>query len=265
MDLMTKADRGPADVVVVDLEDAVTVPRKQEARETLGRWLASGPVSPVWVRLNSTEELSADVSFLRPLADRLAGVLLAKAQEPDGVAESASLGRPLGLFLETARAVLAASALARLPGVTVLHLGEYDLAADTGLNPGEDEAELAWARAQVVFASAAAGLAPPPAPVSTIVSDTARFLDSTLRTARQGFVGRMCIHPAQVPVVHQVFTPDARQLASAEALLKRYEQALADGAGALLDDGGRMVDEAVVRSARRVVAMSRQAPKEDES
>jgi citrate lyase subunit beta / citryl-CoA lyase len=260
-DLMTKADRGPADVVVVDLEDAVPLPRKGEAREALAQWLASGPASPVWVRLNPAEELAADLAALRPLADRLAGVLLAKAEEPEVVAQAASLRRPLGLFLETAAAVLSAAALARLPGVTVLHLGEYDLAADAGLDPGEDEAELAWARAQVVFASAAARLAPPPAPVSTVVTDTARFLDSTLRAARQGFVGRMCIHPSQVVVVNDVFTPDTQRVAEAQALLERYDQAVARGAGVLVDDGGRMVDEAVVRSARRVLAMSRPAPR----
>ncbi len=260
-DLMTKADRGPADVVVVDLEDAVPLPRKGEAREALAQWLASGPASPVWVRLNPAEELAADLDALRPLADRLAGVLLAKAEEPEVVAQAASLRRPLGLFLETATAVLSAAALARLPGVTVLHLGEYDLAADAGLDPGEDEAELAWARAQVVFASAAARLAPPPAPVSTVVTDTARFLDSTLRAARQGFVGRTCIHPSQVVVVNDVFTPDTQRVADAEALLERYDQAVASGTGVLVDDGGRMVDEAVVRSARRVLAMSRPAPR----
>ena len=254
-DLMGKADHGPADAVVVDLEDAVPAARKQEARETLARWLATEPATPVWVRLNPGVELDADVTALRPLADRLAGVLLAKAEEPEAVVHGASLRRPVGLFLETAAAVLAASTLARLPGVTALHLGEYDLAADVGLDPGLDEAELAWARSQVVFAAAAAGLAPPPAPVSTVVTDAARFRTSTERAARQGFVGRVCIHPAQVTVVHEVFTPDPERVARAQGLVARYEQALADGTGALLDDEGRMVDEAVVRSARRVLAL----------
>jgi citrate lyase beta subunit len=52
-DLMAKADRGPADVVVVDLEDAVPVPRKDEARDALARWVGTAPASPVWVRLNA--------------------------------------------------------------------------------------------------------------------------------------------------------------------------------------------------------------------
>ena len=262
-DLMTKADRGPADVVVVDLEDAVPVARKPEARQTVAAWLASGPTGPVWVRLNPAEGLTADVAALRPQADRLAGVLLAKAEDPEAVAEAASLDRPVGLFLETAGAVLAAATLARLPGVAVLHLGEYDLAADAGLEPGEDEAELAWARSQVVFASAAARLMPPPAPVSTVVTDTARFRESTLRAARQGFVGRVCIHPRQVPIAHEVFTPDARRVARAQAVVARHEQALADGTGALLDHEGRMIDEAVVRSARRVLTMSGWTSDED--
>ena len=256
VDLMSKADRGPADAVVVDLEDAVPAARKQEARETLARWLATEPATPAWVRLNAGAELDADVAALRPVAGRLAGVLLAKAEEPQAVAHGASLDRPVGLFLETAAAVLAAATLARLPGVVALHLGEYDLAADAGLDPGEDEAELAWARAQVVFASAAARLAPPPAPVSTVVADIDRFRASTERAARQGFVGRVCIHPAQVAVAHEVFQPDPERVARAQALVARHEQALADGAGALLDEEGRMVDETVVRSTRRVLALS---------
>ena len=264
-DLMGKADRGPADAVVVDLEDAVPAARKQEARETLARWLATEPATPVWVRLNPGAELEADVTALRPLAGRLAGVLLAKAEEPHAVAHGASLGRPVGLFLETAAAVLAAAALARLPGVTALHLGEYDLAADVGLDPGADEAELAWARSQVVFAGAAAGLAPPPAPVSTVVADVAGFRTSTERAARQGFLGRVCIHPAQVAVVHEVFTPAPERVARAQALVTRHDQALADGAGALLDDEGRMVDEAVVRSARRVLALRGSSTHEEQS
>jgi citrate lyase subunit beta / citryl-CoA lyase len=255
-DLMSKADRGPCDVVVLDLEDAVPLTRKDEARQAVAQWVSAGPASPVWVRLNAGAELADDLAALRPLGDRLSGVLLAKAEDPAAVTEAGSLGRPLGLFLETAAAVLDVRSLARLPGVTVLHLGEYDLAADVGLDPGEDEAELAWARAQVVFASAAAGLAPPPAPVSTVVTDSGRFLESTRRAARQGFVGRMCIHPAQVQVVHEVFTPDAGRVTEAQALVARYEQALGSGRGVLLDEDGRMVDEAVVRSARRVLAMS---------
>jgi citrate lyase subunit beta/citryl-CoA lyase len=75
----------------------------------------------------------------------------------------------------------------------------------------------------------------------------------------------MCIHPGQVEVVNEVYTPDAHRVAQAQALLERYDRALADGAGVLLDDGGRMVDEAVVRSARRVLAMSGPSGGEEQS
>ncbi|MFF9204033.1 hypothetical protein ACF1AE_19885 [Streptomyces sp. NPDC014986] len=137
--------------------------------------------------------------------------------------------------------MLDARVIAGLPRVLRLQIGEYDLCAATGIQPGADGAETAWARSWVVFA----GSEPPVAPVSTVGRDEAAFAASTRRAACQGLLGRACIHPAQLPAVHAVFTPSAEAVARATALLTAYDAAIAVGAGAYIDDNGRMVDEAL--------------------
>lgn len=197
--------------------------------------------------------MDSDLVVVGDLADRLAGVFIAKAETREHVESAAKIGLPIGLFVETARAVLSLESLVDHPLVRTIHLGEADLAADTGLRPGRDDAELAWARSRVVFVSAAARLEPPVAPVSTEVNDMEDFRMSTERTARQGFLGRACIHPRQVTVANRVFTPSAAEVESARALLAQFAQSVEIGRGALIVDG-KMVDEAVVRAARRIVA-----------
>ena len=112
------------------------------------------------------------------------------------------------------RAVLRAGEIARAPRVQRLQIGEADLRADVGVTPGADERELLYVRSHVVLASTAAGIAPPIAPVSTNFRDLDAFRASTEALARLGFVGRACIHPAQVAIANEVFTPTAEQVAA---------------------------------------------------
>ncbi|MFC6929162.1 aldolase/citrate lyase family protein [Actinomadura yumaensis] len=134
-------------------------------------------------------------------------------------------------------------------------MGEADLRADLGVEPGPDGRELLFARSQVVMASAAARIEAPIAPVSTDFRDLDSLRASTLALKRLGFQGRACIHPDQLPVVNAVFTPSAQEVARARDLVERYDAAIAAGTGVCLDERGRLVDEAVVRSARRLLAI----------
>jgi len=264
---LDKAWASAADTIIVDLEDAVPSAAKATARVAVASWLAStadrraGSGRELWIRVNPGEQGLVDVDALAG-AEGVTGLVPAKATVADLEALAAELDRRgsdwrLSPLLETAGAVLDARVIAALPRVLRLQVGEYDLCAATGVRPGPDEAETAWARSWVVFASSAAGIDPPVAPVSTVVRDEVAFAASTERAARQGFVGRACIHPAQLAVVHAVFTPSPEAVARATALLSAYDAAIAAGAGAYLDQDGRMVDEAVARAARRTVALSR--------
>lgn len=252
-------DRG-ADALIADLEDAVPVAAKEAARQAVAAWLATARPRDVeiWVRVNSGPLREDDI---RAVAKNpaLTGIIVAKAEradlvEVDGQLTDIGSAARLVPLIETAAAVLEAPDLARAPRVLRLHLGEADLRADTGIDPGPDERELLWPRTQIVMAAAAAGIEPPVAAVSTEYRDLAAFRASTEAMARLGFLGRACIHPAQVAVANEVFTPAPEAVERARELLARFT---AEGSGVAVDADGRMVDEAVVRQARRLLERAR--------
>ncbi|MEU0563352.1 CoA ester lyase [Dactylosporangium sp. NPDC006015] len=261
-------DRG-ADALIVDLEDAVPLAGKARARAIVAAWLADLPAAgpAVWVRVNPGPAGFDDVRAV--VGPRLAGVCLAKAGSAAEVAALGTVlaaaeeerGLPVGAvpvvpLLETATAVLDAAQIARAPRVARLQIGEADLRAELGVTLGPDERELLFVRSQVVLASAAAGIAAPVASVSTDYRDLPALRASTVAFRRLGFVGRACIHPAQIPVVNEVFTPSAVEIAVAADLVERFDAAVSSGAGVLVGADGRMVDAAVVRAARRVLDLA---------
>lgn len=262
-DKLRKAlDRG-ADELIVDLEDAVLPVNKAKARDIVWMWVDGIRETEVkiWVRINPHgPDREADVRALAKCSE-LAGFVAAKTENLAEIEALDALLTELGSdakvvpLLESANAIFNAREIAGGPRVERLQVGEADLRADVGVTPGADERELLYSRSHVVFASAAAGISPPIAPVSVEFRDLEAYRASTEATARLGFVGRACIHPAQVPVSNEVFTPSAEEVAKAQALLDRFTGENAAGVG--VDADGRMVDEAVFRQARNVVARAR--------
>jgi citrate lyase subunit beta/citryl-CoA lyase len=139
--------------------------------------------------------------------------------------------------------------------VSHLALGEADLCADLRVVPTDDV--MRPLRMQAVVASAAAGIDQPTAPVSTDFEDLDALRTSTIALRDAGFGARAAIHPAQVAVINEVFTPTDNEVAVARDVLARFEAA---SGGVTVDADGRMLDEAVVRSARRVLARARTSP-----
>jgi len=247
--LAKAAGRG-ADALIVDLEDAVAPENKELARRTVRDWLGSrgadGP--PVWVRVNSGPTMSDDLSAIAGLGSD--GVMVPKASRA-----SVEQVRELSVIalIETAAGLVDAVGIASCPGVVRLAIGEADLAVELGVEPSPGEPEFAYHRAQVVLASAAAGLDAPIAPVSTDFRDLDALRASTLELRRMGFGARSAIHPAQVQPIHEAFTPSPDELARARRLVELFHAA---GGGVCVDDEGRMVDEPVVRAARRLIGRS---------
>ncbi|MGX1631936.1 HpcH/HpaI aldolase/citrate lyase family protein [Streptomyces albidoflavus] len=264
-DTVAKALRSGADVVLVDLEDAVAPGRKEYARRATAELLSAPQPVPVHVRVNPLSGAwgRADVRALAGLRG-LGGLRLPKVASPGDVvayAELAALPReadgsgaghrvpPLWALLESALGVEHAYAVARAhPAVRGLALGEADLRADLGMR---EEAGLDWARGRVVVACRAAGLDAPVQSVHPDVRDEAGLAASCARGRALGFLGRAAIHPRQLPVIERAYLPLPAEVAAAEEIVA----AAAAEAGAQALPDGRFVDAAVVAAARRTLAL----------
>lgn len=256
-----KALAGEADAVVLDLEDAVVPDRKDEARETVVQVLKSKPEKPVFVRINAvgTELAAADIDAV--VGRHLTGLRLPKVEYVESVRLVAETLKELrsqaGIqcLIESALGLERAFEIANSHvGVTGVSLGEADLAADLGVS---DEAGLLYARSRIVTAARAAGLPPPVQSVYANVADLGGLRRSTEEGKGLGFVGRSTIHPSQVSVVNEIFTPTEAEIEEARALLDRLASEVASGTSAFVLEDGRFVDRAVVESARLTLALAR--------
>jgi citrate lyase subunit beta / citryl-CoA lyase len=268
VDKLEKIFTRGADAVIVDLEDAVAPSMKERARAVVGAWLSElgdgdRGGTEIWVRVNAgpmgTEDLRA------VFGPRLSGVCAPKVSSPVELDDLRSLIAALACdpdrespgimaLIETARGMVDVGAIAASAGIWRLQLGEHDLAAELGIERGGDDLEFLFFRSQVVLASAAAGIGAPVGPVSSDFAHLDRFTDSTRALKRLGFRSRACIHPAQVAVANEVFTPTVAEMERARSLVSAADRATADGAGTWVGDGGVMMDEALVRAARRLLS-----------
>lgn len=266
--LQRASERG-ADALIIDLEDSVAPSAKDDARTHAGRWItaASRSSGPVWVRVNPGQAAADIAATVWP---GVTGVVVPKA-EPALLVQVGELlgqrepeiGLPAGALamlalIETAAGLLAAPAIAAAERVARLGLGEADLAAELNLRPGPGREELMPLRLQIVLASAAARIAAPVAPVATNFRDLSALRESTHTALRLGFRARTAIHPAQLPVINEVFTPSAAEVSQAQQVVTAFEAAERDGSGVITGGDGEMVDVAVIRSAREVLARARQ-------
>ncbi|MDX6744084.1 HpcH/HpaI aldolase/citrate lyase family protein [Actinocorallia sp. A-T 12471] len=249
-DRIGKALDGPADAVVIDLEDAVAAAAKEAARRAALTVLGDGRAAYVRINDPASEPGRADLAALAAAPGALAGVRVPKCEDPGELRRVAdALGVPVFPLVESARGVENAFALATAhPLVHGISLGEADLAADLRA----DRAALAWPRSRIVVAARAAGLPSPAQSVWTTVRDLDGLRADTVEGRAAGFFGRSVIHPAQIPVVHEVCAPDPAETAWARDLLAR-----ADTSGsAWIDPSGRFVDRAVLERARWLTALA---------
>lgn len=259
-DMLAKAPARGADALIVDLEDAVADAKRESAFDTTAAWLRrhGRRSGEIWVRIpgsNPGEEIE------RIGSAGLTGIMLPKPRSREQVAAVVESGawrragvRPRVIVLvETAAAMQDIDVIARIPGVTRLMIGEVDLCAELGIATGEELA-LAPLRSRLVVASASAALPGPIAPVRTDFGDVGALEQFGRRLRDQGFRAGAAIHPRQIEPLVKAFTPSAPELAAARRLIDLHEAALSGGRGAALDHRGEMIDEAVVRAARRVLS-----------
>ena len=255
-DVVGKALDGGADVVVVDLEDAVAPVAKDRARAGLPELIAARPGRTVQVRVNALGTLwsEPDLAMVAQLPADV-GVRVPKVTSPaDVAAVVAAVGpRPVHVLIETAAGVEAAGEIARSPGVATVGLGEADLRSDLGVS---DDDGLAWSRQRLVVAARAAGLPPPAMAVFPNVTDLEGLAVSTGLGRRLGFVGRAAIHPRQLPVIEAAFTPTTAEVERAQEVVSALAGAQEAGAGVVVLRDGSFLDVAMVERARRVLDLA---------
>lgn len=248
---LRRALEEPADAVIADLEDAVSLAEKAEARAIVADVFGGSSPGPArFVRVNGRTSglLEEDLSALAGL--QLDGIVLPKA-EPDPSRPSLEL--PVVAIIETAAGMAGAARVAATPGVQALMLGSVDLALELRIRPRPDGAELAYFRSALVLDSAAAGVAAPIDGVHVDVGDLVGLEEQAQLARSFGMGGKACIHPSQVAVVNEVFAPSSRELEHARRVVEAYAEAVKAGSGVIALDG-RMIDYPVFEQARRLLA-----------
>lgn len=270
---MESALKSVADVLILDLEDSVAPARKAEARRLTAEFIAAkGAERQLMVRINPLQGGLADDDLDGVMASRPAAIMLPKAQSSaDAMALSARLRvhearhgiadgatRILPIITETALAVLnAATWNAPQPRLCGLTWGAEDLSADIGASGARDvngalTGVFHLARSLTLLAAAACNVAA----IDTVLPDfsTPGRLDDECRAAlRDGFSGKMAIHPKQVDAINAAFTPSQASLEKARTIVAAFA---AQPEAGVLAIGGVMHDLPHLRQAERILAMA---------
>lgn len=257
---------GP-DGLILDLEDSVAPAEKDAARVLVRNALRALDFHGAerMVRINQGERGLADLEWVVPHGVQL--VLLPKVEDPAQVREAATRiadlrrahggAEPIHLMpiVESALGAWRAYEIAAAcPEVVGLAIGLEDYTADIGAQRTLAGTESFWARAQVLNGARAAGVQP----IDTVfsdVADEAGLRVAVLEARSLGFVGKGCIHPRQVPVVHDAFAPAADEIDRAVRIVRAYEDAEARGLG-VVSLGTKMIDAPVVKRALATVDLA---------
>ena len=263
---LRSALRGTADVIQIDLEDAIAPAQKERARNSARSFVAqiaaAGRVAAV--RVNSEEPLLGEdldavvypglAALTIPKVDT--GAMLAQIDAAITQLETARGLAPGGIRLiaqiESARGVLNAREIAgATPRLAALGLGMEDLIADVGGTVGADA--LYFPAMQTLYAAREAAVTPIGYLGSiTVYRDTDRFGEWIRRAKSLGFEGGFCIHPNQIEILNREFRPSPAEVRAAEALVAAYQQQASTGVGAFAHEG-KLVDAPVIALAQRVL------------
>ncbi|WP_314173881.1 HpcH/HpaI aldolase/citrate lyase family protein [Streptomyces winkii] len=288
-DRLAKAETSGADAAILDLEDAVAEQDKGAARERVAEAVArrsaadtddggsTGDREPtrgsggmaLFVRINPLDSWQAAEELRAVARPGLTGLVLPKVRSEEDVRIADRLlswcerehGLPVGTFalvplLETARALRnahdVAAAAPRVAYAGALTAPGGDVERAVGYRWSPEGAETHALRSRVLLDVRAAGAEHPVSGLWTHIGDLPGLRRFAEENRSLGYAGMMAIHPSHVPVINEVFSPDADELARAERLITAVRDAQAAGTGAVTFEG-RMVDEAMAANAREVL------------
>ncbi len=220
-DRFAPAARSRADIVILDIEDAVAPKDKADARENVVRWLADGNTD--WVRINGfgTPWWADDLEMLSNTG--VGGVMLAMVEGVDHVTETARRlpDVPIVALVETARGLERITEIASAKGTFRLAFGIGDFRRDTGF--GDNPATLAYARSRFTIAAKAAQL-PSAIDGPTVGSSARKLSEATAVSAEFGMTGKICLTPEQCPTVNEGLSPSQEEISWAREFFAEFQR-----------------------------------------
>jgi citrate lyase subunit beta / citryl-CoA lyase len=278
---LAKADHTGADALILDLEDSVALANKPLARRNVRAFLDERPAgqraSQLWVRINPLDDAAlidlaavvggAPDGMMLPKIDGPADVLrlshhLEALEARDGVAAGHIRILPVATETPVAPLRLAEFASVRLPRLVGLTWGAEDLSAAIGASTNLDETgewalTYRFARSSMLLAAKAAGVQA----IDTLYvnfKDPDGLRSSCRAAAREGFTGRIAIHPDQVAVINEAFAPSEDDVDFARRVVAAFEAQAGTGTVGL---DGKMLDIPHLKQAQRVLTMHEQYPR----
>ncbi len=273
-DRVDKALHSGADVVIVDMEDAVPLAQKEETRSKVREKVIAQGGRRIIVRVNALESGFCQGDLDEVTVKELGCLMLPKVESPDHIREINHrlllLEKERGLkpgavsvipLIESAPAVQDIFAIlsektdpARILTVA---FGAADYSLDLGIEISTEGVELYYPRARIAVACRAAGIAPPlDTPFMIDLKDTEGLKADAMRAKQLGFQGKLCIHPNQIQPCQAIFSPSKEEILHAQRVIQAFEEAEAGGVAAIQLDG-KFIDYPVVERARRTLQLAK--------
>jgi citrate lyase subunit beta/citryl-CoA lyase len=272
-DRVDKALNAGADVVIIDLEDAVAHALKAEARETARQKVKEHAQRKLMVRVNAIGSGHNRKDIESIVDASLTGIMLPKVESPEHIREAhqrlldgeRNCGMSPGALavvalIESARGVQNVFRIFSEPiapeRAWMAAFGAADYSLDLGISMSRDGAELHYPRSRIAVACRAAGKEPPiDTPFMIDLKDLDALRTDALRAKHLGFQGKLCIHPSQVEPCNAIFSPTAEEIAYARRVVEAFEKSESEGIGALQLDG-KFIDYPVVERSRRIIRLA---------
>ncbi|MCT1578362.1 CoA ester lyase [Oceanobacillus kimchii] len=255
-----------ADAFIFDLEDAVAEENKKSARQRVKRFIENTEHITTFVRVNAvdTDYFLEDIQeivhanldgIVLPMTDDrekivIADYFLGQMEKRNNLKSGSVSIIPI---IETAsglhNAYTIGSASQR---VSCLAFGSEDFILNTNISPDEEQIQLLYARSKLVIDSKAVGLDPPIDSVYTDIHNDEGLKKTAKEGKKLGFQGKLVIHPGQIPIVNEVFSPSAKQIAEAERIIDAYNDAILNGSGAV-QVNGKMIDAPIAERAKMIL------------
>lgn len=266
-----------ADGTVLDLEDAVAISEKTNARNALKEALDLPRRGDVFIRVNSVQTEFILSDLLAAVTEGVKGLVVAKSESAEEIRQVdwliGKIEKERGLaegsmeiipFIESANAIVNAFSIASSsPRVSRMFFGGVDYVLDIGTTFSKEGSEIFYARSQLVVASRAAGIEPPIDTVYPHFKDIEGLVADAKLVRQMGFQGKLAIHPGQIDPLNEVFTPTPEEIAWAQKIVTVFDDLESKGQ-AIFQVDGKMIEYPIANRARRIIALADQIAKKSD-